>query len=65
MAAPVRLDDLRVCGMGVRVVQGCYAHTMLSMEDAQAPFSQNESSGYPMLYLIKHIHCGISLDIPV
>ena len=33
---------------------------ILSMEDAQAPFSQNESSGYPKLYLIKNINCGIS-----
>ena len=51
--------------MGVRVVPGCYARTMLSMEDAQAQFSQNEPSDYPKLYLIKHIYCGISWDIPV
>ena len=40
--------------------QGCYARTMPSMEDAQAQFSQNETSSYPKLYLIKHIHSGIS-----
>ena len=27
-------------------------------------FSQNEPSGYSKLYLIKHIHCWISWDIP-
>ena len=37
----------------------------VSMEDAQALFSQNEPSGYPKLYLIKHIYCGVSWDIPV
>ena len=52
-------------GVGVRVVLGYYARTMLSMEDAQAPFSQNEPSGDPKLYLIKNIHCRISWDIPI
>ena len=51
--------------MGVRVVQGCYSRTMLSMGDAQAQFSQNEASGFPKLYLIKHTHCCISWDIPI
>ena len=37
--------------MGVRVVMGVYARTMLSMKDAQALFSQNELSGYPKLHL--------------
>ena len=47
--------------MGVRVVQNLYRgvmrarSTMLFKADAQAPFSQNEPSGYPKLYLIKHI----------
>ena len=56
---------LRKVRVGVRVVQGYCERTMLSMEDAQAQFSQNEPSGDPKLYLIKHIHCRISWDIPV
>ena len=49
--------------MEVRVVTGCYEHTMLSMEHTQALVSQNEPSGYPTLYLIKHIHSITLLNI--
>jgi len=35
------------------------------LQYAQAPFSQNEPSGYPMLSLVIYVYHGISWDIPV
>ena len=59
-----RLDDIRVCGIGVRVAQWCYACQMLTVEYAQAPFSQVEPADYPMLSLVMHVYYMISWDIP-
>ena len=44
----LRLDNILVCGMGVQVVQVCYACKMPQpVEYTQALFSQNEPAGYP------------------
>ena len=45
-------------------VQECNECRMLPVEYAQALFSQNEPSGYPMLSLVIYVYHGISWDIP-
>ena len=42
----------------------CNECQMLPVEYAQALFSQNEPSGYPMSSLVIYVYHGISWDIP-
>ena len=45
------------------VLPPTYACQMLPVEYAQAPFSQDEPAGYPMLSLVMHVYHRISWDI--